>query len=258
MNILQRSVFTLLGALALLLSSGPALAMQELEWKTDFGPMALTIDDDGTAEGKYPDYTGKLYGSVEDNENRFVGYWVQPRSELRCSEKRHGSAFWGQVIFTGLSEASLKGKWSYCDKPPGTHGAWNGVLTRRHVKAVAKRMTPEQERAYKKAQKEFDPKLMRQNMMIQMLMSARAGLKVCQQYGSPETSDDLVDMFIDRAARKGATADQQQALRDTLEDMTTTFQTQMAPEANSERCGKMLQKWAKNAARWRKKIMDSE
>lgn len=113
-------------ALSLLLAAVvPALAA-EMTLNTDFGPVSLEIDPDGAIYGDYPNYQGELVGKVTA-EGGMELTWLQPNSEVRCDEPRHGTYFWGRVAWA-FQDGQALGGWAYCDAPVGSSGAWNGQV----------------------------------------------------------------------------------------------------------------------------------
>ena len=116
-------------ALLLLCMAGAAAKTgTQSEWTTDFGRLSLTVEDGQVVRGVYPDYQGRFVGAITyaGPEAVLDGVWIQPRSELRCPTTREGSPFWGLVRWVARADGSLSGQWSYCDRPLGSGGAWNG------------------------------------------------------------------------------------------------------------------------------------
>lgn len=90
-------------------------------WATDFGAVTLTGVEMLT--GSYND--GALY--LTPTANQLVGYWVQSRSDHRCTKAHRASYYWGKVRFTLQEDGrSLVGHWGYCDSEQGG-GSWSGT-----------------------------------------------------------------------------------------------------------------------------------
>jgi hypothetical protein len=116
----------LLAASLATLASAGTLAAETRSGTTDFGPLRLTLGDNGALTGDYSQYRGTLSGNWRGNS--LEAYWIQPQSEVRCTQTRGNSAFWGTVQWTLENDGRLTGKWAYCDRAKGSGGAWNGRL----------------------------------------------------------------------------------------------------------------------------------
>lgn len=109
------------------LAANPATA-ETSSWETNFGQLHLTMNTGDRVTGVYPDFQGRFMGELDRETGAIGGYWLQPRSETRCSTEMMGTPFWGRVVWWLLPGGVLTGQWSYCDAPVGTGGGWNGGL----------------------------------------------------------------------------------------------------------------------------------
>ncbi|MBF0108187.1 MAG: hypothetical protein HQL76_03295 [Magnetococcales bacterium] len=100
------------------------------DWNSDFGPVHLDINPDGSVSGRYTNYQGTLAGQVaEDGSLRLL--WLQPTSERRCHTPQVGTRYWGRLTWRSSDDGNrLWGEWSYCDEAPGSGGQWNATLRR--------------------------------------------------------------------------------------------------------------------------------
>ncbi|MBF0629733.1 MAG: hypothetical protein HQL89_01925 [Magnetococcales bacterium] len=98
------------------------------EWHSDFGPVHLDVNPDGSVSGRYSRYQGTLAGQVADDGSLAL-IWLQPTSERRCRTPQVGTHYWGRVSWRANEDGSrLLGEWSYCDDPTGSGGRWNASL----------------------------------------------------------------------------------------------------------------------------------
>jgi len=105
-----------------------AQAAETSDWRTEFGPLSLTLDDDDHITGVIPSYQGRFEGTLDRAQQSISGIWTQPKSAMRCNRAVSGSLFWGQATWTLSRDDTLTGVWSYCDNRTGSAGTWNGVL----------------------------------------------------------------------------------------------------------------------------------
>ena len=68
-------------------------------------------------------YKGKIIASLDGNV--LTGFWIQPRSAVRCGSARRASRYWGRMRLS-FSEyfTAFRGAWSYCDGEPSR--GWSG------------------------------------------------------------------------------------------------------------------------------------
>ncbi len=109
-------------AAGLVLAAVPAWA-ETTVWRTDFGPLQLTTVN-SVVTGRYSDFDGQLFGLMGD-ERLFVGFWVQPWSEVTCARSVSGSRHWGTVRFDFDGQGRFQGAWTYCDQRDTQ--PWNGA-----------------------------------------------------------------------------------------------------------------------------------
>ena len=111
-------------AVAVVLSLGPGA--HDSQWRTDFGPLTLSVDEDGTVSGTYPDYDGRVVARLESDARTISGHWFQPESDQPCASARDGTRAWGRVVWWLEGPLDLVGRWSYCDSDPEEARSWNG------------------------------------------------------------------------------------------------------------------------------------
>ena len=113
----------------LLLGTGLALAGQ---WSTSYGTMEFPDTPQNTAlRISYPDDNGRVIGQMSTSGSgaTFSGVWVEGNSAHKCSSKKDGSAFWGNVSFSfNPAYDGFTGSWDYCGEGGG--GSWKGQLGR--------------------------------------------------------------------------------------------------------------------------------
>jgi hypothetical protein len=97
-------------------------------WDSDFGTLELTVTPEGRVTGVYPDYSGTFRGALNPDTRTISGFWMQPKSEVKCDKARSGTVYWGRVTWEISSAEELFGKWSYCDQPEGASGVWEAWL----------------------------------------------------------------------------------------------------------------------------------
>lgn len=116
-------------AAVLILLGGHAIHAAEVSstWTSDFGKLDLTVTDSLHVRGNYPDYDGRIRGTMSE-DGEIWAYWLQPTSGVRCQTEVYGTYYWGVVLWNVTPNGDLKGKWSYCDEAVGVQGAWNGQL----------------------------------------------------------------------------------------------------------------------------------
>ena len=100
----------------------------ESRWSTDYGPIELRIRDDGSVEGEYPDYGGRLIGVLRPNEKRVLGFWEQTSSERPCDTPRGDTLAWGRFNWTLEGRNRILGAWSYCNEEPSGEKLWDGTF----------------------------------------------------------------------------------------------------------------------------------
>jgi hypothetical protein len=83
-------------------------------FQSDFGPVAITVLEDGEVEGTYPDYDGRLVGRLT-GDGTIEAIWSQPESDVRCGVAKDGSHFWGRVRWAIAADGRLEGRWGHCD-----------------------------------------------------------------------------------------------------------------------------------------------
>lgn len=109
---------------------GPSAQAAEVSstWSTEFGKLDMTVTDGLRVSGTYPDYRGRVRGTLSESGEIYV-YWLQPESGVRCQTEVYGTYYWGIVLWDVQANGDLEGRWSYCDEAIGTQGTWNGRLT---------------------------------------------------------------------------------------------------------------------------------
>lgn len=111
----------------------PALAETpavDSTWQSDFGPMTLTVTEDGGLSGVYPDFDGRLVdGHVDFIMDAVQATWVQPTSEVRCETAVDGSHYWGRVTWQAAGADRLTGDWTYCDAILPGNNTWTARRT---------------------------------------------------------------------------------------------------------------------------------
>ncbi len=100
-----------------------------LDLITDFGPVTLALDlDRRTVAGFYPDYRGRITGTLSEDGRSIAGDWFQPAGDGPCATARHGTMHWGRLVFTypdrPVPGDRMTGRGSYCDARPAR--PWNG------------------------------------------------------------------------------------------------------------------------------------
>ncbi len=100
-----------------------------LDLITDFGPVTLALDlDRRTVAGFYPDYRGRIVGTLSEDGRSITGDWFQPAGDGPCTSARHGTMHWGRLVFAypdrPVAGDRMTGWWSYCDARPVR--PWNG------------------------------------------------------------------------------------------------------------------------------------
>ena len=81
------------------------------------GHIHLHISHDGDVTGEYPSMDGQIFGH-EDRDGDIDGIWVRPTSDRECSERRHGSYYWGRVKIIHPREHHFEGWWGRCHDTP--------------------------------------------------------------------------------------------------------------------------------------------
>lgn len=111
--------------------SGPIVPEGGLRFDlaTDFGAVTLALDAAARrVAGFYPDYRGRIAGTLSEDGRSITGEWFQPDGDTPCEELRHGTAHWGRLVFTYPDRPkagdAMAGLWSYCDVAPAWQ--WNG------------------------------------------------------------------------------------------------------------------------------------
>lgn len=103
--------------------TGPSGA--ESRWSSEFGPLALWVDDDRAVSGRYPDYDGRIDATYHPDLRLIAGYWLQETSEAPCGTFRDGTDAWGRVEFVLEGSDRIVGVWSYCDGELDGTRTWN-------------------------------------------------------------------------------------------------------------------------------------
>jgi len=94
-------------------------------WTTNEGVLELTQTGNHIS-GEYTTDHGELVGELVGT-NKLVGYWIEDRSDTKCSVPRNGRYYWGRAeIEFSKDMKSVKGKWGYCKQQP-TKSTWNGT-----------------------------------------------------------------------------------------------------------------------------------
>ncbi|MBF0369823.1 MAG: mannan-binding lectin [Magnetococcales bacterium] len=88
-------------------------------WESRFGEVELRRDG-GDVTGDYGK-DGRIYALVDGNV--VEGVWVRPVSKKKCRKSRHGSRYWGRMVFRFYGD-HFNGFWSYCNASPNRE--WNG------------------------------------------------------------------------------------------------------------------------------------
>ena len=117
------------GAVALVLTALPAGADPSGQWQSDYGDIYFEKPNGDSLEGKY-DGDEMLFGNLIGQ--RFVGYWLHPNSEGKCTDDAphgmtliHDSRDWGRVDFIfNETFTRFTGRWSDCGAPVVTD--WQG------------------------------------------------------------------------------------------------------------------------------------
>lgn len=98
------------------------------DWSSDFGPIFLAVNvANNEVEGEFPNYTGRLVGTVNLDGTRIDMTWLQPTSDVRCDVALGGTHHWGTVTWTLSPPREMIGQWAYCNGP--NVGKWNASLT---------------------------------------------------------------------------------------------------------------------------------
>jgi len=106
-----------------LVVAGSAGAATVTSYQTSFGAMHVHNLGSANFSANYATQNGRLFGQFSGH--RFVGQWVQNRSEQKCKKEIKGSHFWGRAIFVFSEDfRNFSGQWSYCGMEPSE--TWNG------------------------------------------------------------------------------------------------------------------------------------
>lgn len=98
-------------------------------WKTHWnngngsGIMQLH-QQDTVVRGSYnPQDKGAIFGQMQGKT--LTGYWIEDRSNKRCSTAMEGRYYWGRVQLT-FNRDQFQGSWGYCDE--ALTRPWTGKL----------------------------------------------------------------------------------------------------------------------------------
>ncbi len=98
---------------------------------TDYGSVTLLIDPRMyQVKGRFPDYSGRLFGRLAPDGSSISGEWVEPNDDHPCATANHGSTAWGRFVFSYSNQFAagdaMTGAWGYCDD--GLNQTWNGKV----------------------------------------------------------------------------------------------------------------------------------
>lgn len=84
-------------------------------WSIEFGDTMVVSQGTPEFKARFNFKDGRIIGTV--NDNTMTGVWVQSSSKSKCSEKKDGSYYWGEIklVFSGNS---YTGVWGYCEEEP--------------------------------------------------------------------------------------------------------------------------------------------
>ena len=104
-----------------------ALTKIEGVWKTTEGKATIALDGN-KVHGYYDNDNGELLGEMT-YPKRFEGYWIEDKSNEKCSTAKNGRYYWGKIVWKFDDKmCSFKGSWSYCNKTPNR--SWRGSYIR--------------------------------------------------------------------------------------------------------------------------------
>ncbi len=104
-----------------------ALTTIEGVWETTEGKATITLDTN-KVHGYYSSDNGELLGEMT-YPKRFEGYWIEDKSNEKCSTAKNGRYYWGKIVWKFDDKmCSFKGSWSYCNKTPNR--SWRGSYIR--------------------------------------------------------------------------------------------------------------------------------
>lgn len=126
-----RRVLCRCAAAVLLLWPGPGAAQEARgvvasTWQTTYGRLDLQALADGTVRGTYGD-AGAVIGTLTA-EGVIAAYWFEERPGRRCIDAERDKWYWGLVVWRLHPGGRLTGRWSFCDEPLGSAGAWHGTF----------------------------------------------------------------------------------------------------------------------------------
>ena len=129
----RRPSRTVLSVLAMLTMVGMATAARAdgawigSDWSSPFGPIFLAVNAaNNEVEGEYPDFDGRLVGTVNLDATRIDATWLQATSDVRCDGSLGGTYYWGTVTWVFDPPQRMTGKWAYCNGP--WEGEWHATL----------------------------------------------------------------------------------------------------------------------------------
>ncbi len=100
----------------------------ESRWSSDYGPLTLTVAEDGSVTGLYPEFDGRIVATFHTDLRLIAGYWQQARSDAPCRSDRDGTDAWGRVEFHLEGDARMLGAWAYCDGELDGTRTWNATF----------------------------------------------------------------------------------------------------------------------------------
>lgn len=100
----------------------------ESRWSSDYGPLTLTVAEDGSVTGLYPEFDGRIVATFHPDLRLIAGYWQQARSDAPCRTDRDGTDAWGRVEFHLEGDARMLGAWAYCDRELDGTRTWNATF----------------------------------------------------------------------------------------------------------------------------------
>jgi hypothetical protein len=98
-------------------------------WKSSEGTITFSESEDpvGKVSGTYTQDNGVIAGWI-NGDNVLNGYWIEDKSNQRCSTALNGRYYWGRVRFSFTSvykPYTFDGAWGYCNSEPTTR--WTGA-----------------------------------------------------------------------------------------------------------------------------------